>query len=215
MPLLAWNLRRKRTSNISPHKEVSSSTVSESRILYDEQGFHSPTNAALLLENFKEEAESLYGDRLEGTPLKESSASKRRLSIDSQEISAVSLGPDSVRHSLKACKHENDPLSNSGDTTYNFFASLMDSSIQGSDCVQLISCSICLSSLWVWTVCLKKCTVCSLTQDILSGLMSIPDLILRFESSCRNVSESIRYFSIYGSHLNYFIDILLLVFPNN
>ncbi|XP_038898414.1 nuclear pore complex protein NUP107 [Benincasa hispida] len=146
---------RKRPSNISPSKEVSSSTVSESRILYDGQGFHSPTNAALLLENFREEAESLDGDRLEATPLKESSASKRRLSIDSQEISAVSLGPDSVRYSLKACKHENDPLSNSGDSTYTFFASLMDSSIQ--------------------------------------GLMSIPDLILRFESSCRNVSESIRY----------------------
>ncbi|KAL0562213.1 hypothetical protein IC582_002665 [Cucumis melo] len=145
----------KRLSNISPHKEVSPSTINESRILYDGQGFHSPTNAALLLENFQEEAKSLVGDCLEATPLKESSASKRRLSIDSQEISVVSLGPDSVRHSLKACKHENDPLSNSGDTTYNFFASLMDSSIQ--------------------------------------GLMSIPDLILRFESSCRIVSESIRY----------------------
>lgn len=70
---------------------------------------------------------------MEATPLKEGSASKRRLSIDSQEISA-SLGPDSVRYSLKASKHENDPLSNSGDTTYNFFASLMDSSIQGSNC---------------------------------------------------------------------------------
>ncbi|XP_022146714.1 nuclear pore complex protein NUP107 [Momordica charantia] len=146
---------RKRPSNISPHKEVSSSTFSESRILYDGQSFHSPTNAALLLENFKQEAESLDADHLEATPLKGSSASKRRLSIDSQEISEASLGPDSVRYSLKAYKHENDPLSNSGDTTYTFFASLLDSSLQ--------------------------------------GLMSIPDLILRFESSCRNVSESIRY----------------------
>lgn len=33
----------------------------------------------------------------------------------------------------------------------------------------------------------------SLTFYPFAGLMSIPDLILRFESSCRNVSESIRY----------------------
>ncbi|XP_023549300.1 nuclear pore complex protein NUP107 [Cucurbita pepo subsp. pepo] len=125
---------RKRPSSISPHKEVSFSPVSESRILYDGQSFYSPTNATPL-ETFKEDAESLDGD--------------------SHAVSVASLGPDSVRYSLKACKHENDPLSNSGDTTYPFFASLMDSSIQ--------------------------------------GLMSIPDLILRFESSCRNVSESIRY----------------------
>lgn len=156
MPHLEWNLCRRRPSNISPHKDVSSSTVSESRILYDGQSFHSPTNAALLLENFKEEAESLDADHLEATPLKESSASKKRLSIDSHEILEASLGTDSVRYSLKACKHENDPLSNSGDTTYTFFASLLDSSIQGSNYVRHVTFSLSLSFIWVWTICWKK-----------------------------------------------------------
>lgn len=166
MPHLAWSLCRKRPSNISPHKEVSSSTFSESRILYDGQSFHSPTNAALLLENFKQEAESLDADHLEATPLKGSSASKRRLSIDSQEISEASLGPDSVRYSLKAYKHENDPLSNSGDTTYTFFASLLDSSLQGSNCIQYVPCSLSFSSLWAWTFCLEKCRLYVLFTQI-------------------------------------------------
>ncbi|THG08170.1 hypothetical protein TEA_006177 [Camellia sinensis var. sinensis] len=57
-------------------------------------------------------------------------------------------------YSLKSCKHEDDALSDGGDTTFTLFASLLDSALQ--------------------------------------GLMPIPDLILQFERSCRNVSESIR-----------------------
>ena len=153
--------------------------------MYDGQSFYSPTNATPL-ETFKEDAESLDGD--------------------SHAVSVASLGPDSVRYSLKACKHENDPLSNSGDTTYPFFASLMDSSIQGSNYVEHISYSLCLSSLWAWAVCLKKCTLHVLfSRDILSGLMSIPDLILRFESSCRNVSESIRYVALYAVLISFIL----------
>ncbi|KAI8027889.1 Nuclear pore complex protein NUP107 [Camellia lanceoleosa] len=58
-------------------------------------------------------------------------------------------------YSLKSCKHEDDALSDGGDTTFTLFASLLDSALQ--------------------------------------ELMLIPDLILQFERSCRNVSESIRY----------------------
>lgn len=131
----------KRSSSVSPYRESSAS----SRLLYDGQNnIHSPTNTALLLENIKQEAES--------TPVKTRSVSKRRSSFD---VTEVDFCADSVRYSLKLCKHEEDLLADDGDTTFALFASLLDSALQ--------------------------------------GLMPFPDLILRLEESCRNVSESIKY----------------------
>lgn len=118
----------------------------------------SPTNVALLLENFKEEAHALDADHFETTPSR-TQQSKRRSSSDSRGILETDLGVDSIRRlgseSLKACKIEDDSLADAGDTTFALFASLFDSAMQ--------------------------------------GLIPIPDLILNFESSCRNASESIRY----------------------
>ncbi|KAL6285349.1 hypothetical protein ACE6H2_009739 [Prunus campanulata] len=140
-------------SNISPRQENSASKFSESRLLYDGQSIHSPTNAALLLENIKQEVESIDPYHLEGTPGK-TSVSKRRSPIDGTEVD-VGAGSGLVHHSIKLLKQEEDSLADDGDTTFALFASLLDSALQ--------------------------------------GLMSFPDLILRFERSCRNVSESIRY----------------------
>lgn len=148
------------TSNISPQKR-SGSMVRQGSLLYDGPRIHSPTNAALLLDIIKQEASGFDADYAEGTPARTQSSSKRRYSIESQWKLEAEMGFDSVRragsYSLKACKQEDESSSDSGETTFSLFASLLDSAIQ--------------------------------------GLMSIPDLILRFESSCRNVSESIRYSS--------------------
>ncbi|WCJ39372.1 hypothetical protein M5689_020364 [Euphorbia peplus] len=129
--------KRHSVSSVSPHEDTSLSKFKESRLFYEGQSIHSPTNAQLLLENIKQEADSIDADRFEG----------------------VDLGFDSIRRlgseSLKACKIEDESLTDSGEAVFGLFASLLDSGIQ--------------------------------------GLMPIPDLILQFEKSCRNVSESIRY----------------------
>ncbi|KAL0424939.1 UNVERIFIED_CONTAM: Nuclear pore complex protein [Sesamum radiatum] len=128
-------------SSLSPHHDNSAPRFS---------------NAALFLENIKNEVESLDTD-VGGTPFE--SISRRRTSIDSHGASRFDSAADAMRRrgseSLKVCKQEEHEQVESGDTTFSLFASLLDSGLQ--------------------------------------GLMPIPDLILQFESSCRNVSESIRY----------------------
>ncbi|KAK3198178.1 hypothetical protein Dsin_021593 [Dipteronia sinensis] len=148
--------KRHLTSTISPHQESSVSKFSEPTLFHDGTSIHSPTNTALILENIKQEVESID---FEGTLGKMQSASKRRSSIDSLGFLEADVGIDSIRRlgsqSLKACKIEDESLIESGETTFADFASLLDSALQ--------------------------------------GLISIPDLILRFERLCRDVSESIRY----------------------
>lgn len=100
-------------------------------MLYDGHGIHSPTNAALILENIKKEADSIDASYSEGTPLKTHLALKRSLSDEGHGIPEVDFGFDSVRSSLKACKREDETLTDGGDTTFTFFASLLDSALQG------------------------------------------------------------------------------------
>ncbi|KAJ1401092.1 Nuclear pore protein [Sesbania bispinosa] len=144
--------KRHSSSGASIQHDNSASKLSETGLLYDGQNIHSPTNAALVLENIKQEVEGLDADYLEEkTPY----SSRRRLSADIPGVPGVDAGFDSVRHSLKACKQEDDSMADGAETIFTLFASLLDSALQ--------------------------------------GLMPIPDLILRFENACRNVSESIRY----------------------
>ncbi|CAL5330400.1 unnamed protein product [Camellia sinensis] len=149
--------RRKRHSTSNHDNSVSK--FSGTRILYDGQSIERRPNAALFLEDIKQEVESFDFDQLEGTPAKTQSALWRK-------SLAGDAAADSIRrpgsYSLKSCKHEDDALSDGGDTTFTLFASLLDFALQ---------------------------------VDILciTGLMPIPNLILQFERSCRNVSESIRY----------------------
>ncbi|PNY05788.1 nuclear pore complex protein Nup107-like protein [Trifolium pratense] len=143
-----WHLN----SGASVEQDYSASKLSESGLFYDGQNIHSPTNPALILENIKQEVESLDTDYLEDKSLY---SSRKRLSADIPGVPGMDDGFDSVRYSLKACKQEGDSLGDDADNIFNLFASLFDSS--------------------------------------LTGMMPIPDLILRFENECRNVSESIRY----------------------
>ncbi|XP_062008772.1 nuclear pore complex protein NUP107 [Rosa rugosa] len=109
--------KRHPNSSISPYRENSAS----SGLLYDGQSnIHSPTNAALLLENIKQEFES--------TPAKTRSVPKRPSSFD---VTEVDDSAEAVRYSLKLCKHEEDSLADDGDTTFALFASLLDSALQG------------------------------------------------------------------------------------
>ncbi|XP_050232383.1 nuclear pore complex protein NUP107 [Mercurialis annua] len=146
------------STSVSPHRDDYVPKLKDGRLLYEGQSIHSPTNAALLLENIKQEADSIDTDQFESTPHSRT-ASKRRSYIDSRGIYEGDFGVDSIRRlgseSLKACKIEDESVTDSGEMIFGLFASLLDSAIQ--------------------------------------GLMPIPDLILRFEKSCRNVSESIRY----------------------
>ncbi|CAL5321767.1 unnamed protein product [Camellia sinensis] len=147
----------KRHSTSSHDNSVSK--FSGTRILYDGQSIERRPNAALFLEDIKQEVESFDADQLEGTPAKTQSGLWRKSLAGSRGVSEADVAADSIHrpgsYSLKSCKHEDDALSDGGDTTFTLFASLLDSALQ--------------------------------------GLMPIPDLILQFERSCRNVSESIRY----------------------
>ena len=97
--------KRHSATSISPLRERSASKFSESRLLYDGQSIHSPTNAALFLENVKQEDESIVADHSEGTPAKTQSVSKWRSSIDGHGMTDMDTGTDSVCYLLKACKH--------------------------------------------------------------------------------------------------------------
>ena len=118
---------RKRHSTSSHDNSVSK--FSGTRILYDGQSIERRPNAALFLEDIKQEVESFDSDQLEGTPAKTQSALWRK-------SLAGDAAADSIRrpgsYSLKSCKHEDDALSDGGDTTFTLFASLLDSALQGA-----------------------------------------------------------------------------------
>ena len=122
--------RKRASSSVSPQKENSASKFSGGRLLYDGQSIHSPTNATLILENIKQEVDSMDALYSERAPLKTHSASKRSLSHDGYGISEAE-GFNSFRYSLKACKHEDESLADGGDTSFTLFASLLDSGLQG------------------------------------------------------------------------------------
>lgn len=126
--------KRGSTSNLSPHHQSLTSKTRQGRLLYDGSNIHSPTNAALVLEDIKQEAGHLDIDYLDRTPVKSQSSSKRRYSIDSHGI--LESNVESVRRggsfSLKACKQEDESLSEHGESTFSLFASLVESALQGN-----------------------------------------------------------------------------------
>ncbi|CAL1399592.1 unnamed protein product [Linum trigynum] len=145
----------KRHSVASPSQDSTNSKFKDSRLLYDGQSIHSPTNAVLLLEDIKQEADGTGSDHFDATPRRFQASGKRRMVIDGFSESDLIINPElqTGTQSLKACKME-DESADSGEAVLGLFASLLDSAVQ--------------------------------------GLMPIPDLILRFERSCRSVSEDIR-----------------------
>jgi hypothetical protein len=129
--ILLCDLCRKRhlNSSASVEQDYSASKLSESGLFYDGHNIHSPTNAALILENIKQEVESLDADYLDEKSLY---SSRKRLSADIAGVPGMDDGFDSVRYSLKACKQEGDSLGDDADNIFNLFASLFDSSLTGT-----------------------------------------------------------------------------------
>lgn len=106
--------------------------------MYDGNSIQRRPNAALLLEEIKQEVENVDVDGLEGTMQKTLNSSNRRASVDSHAVSELNAGFDSIRQvtsqSLKSCKHEDEVLVDGGETTFTLFASLLDSALQGWPC---------------------------------------------------------------------------------
>ncbi|KAK7294479.1 hypothetical protein RJT34_17368 [Clitoria ternatea] len=120
--------KRHSASGAPLQHDNSTSKLSETGLLYDGQSIHSPTNAALVLENIKQEVEGFDADYVEEKTLH---SSRRRLSADFHGVPGVDTGFDSVRQSLKACKQEEDSLGDGAETIFTLFASLLDSALQG------------------------------------------------------------------------------------
>ncbi|XP_020254733.1 nuclear pore complex protein NUP107 isoform X2 [Asparagus officinalis] len=127
--------KRQSTSSISPLLGNSVSRFSEARLLIDGNNIQRRPNAALLLEEIKQEVENYDADGLEGSAQKAFYSSKRRVSTDSHTVSELNAGFDSIRQvtsqSLKSCKHEDEVLVDGGENTFTLFASLLDSALQG------------------------------------------------------------------------------------
>lgn len=106
--------------------------------MYDGNTIQRRPNAALLLEEIKQEVENFDFDGFEGMAQKTFNSSKRRASNDSHAVSELNAGYDSIQHvtsqSLKSCKHEDEVLVDGGETTFTLFASLLDSALQGWQC---------------------------------------------------------------------------------
>ncbi|GMP40717.1 hypothetical protein CsSME_00011054 [Camellia sinensis var. sinensis] len=124
----------KRHSTSSHDNSVSK--FSRTRILYDGQSIERRPNAALFLKDIKQKVESFDADQLEGTPAKTQSGLWRKSLAGSRGVSEADVAADSIHrpgsYSLKSCKHEDDALSDGGDTTFTLFASLLDSALQGA-----------------------------------------------------------------------------------
>ncbi|KAI8025179.1 Nuclear pore complex protein NUP107 [Camellia lanceoleosa] len=85
----------KRHSTSSHDNSVSK--FSGTRILYDGQSIERRPNAALFLEDIKQEVESFDSDQLEGTPAKTQSALWRKSLAGSRGVSEVDAAADSIR----------------------------------------------------------------------------------------------------------------------
>ncbi|KAF3792303.1 Nuclear pore complex protein [Nymphaea thermarum] len=150
--------KRQAFSGISQHEDNSNSKSAEARLFFNGLDIQRRPNAALFLEEIKQEIENYEVDDIETTPGRVMSSSRRRLPADGQSLSELDDGYRSVNllatPSTKPYKHEDDASADTGGTTFTLFASLLESALQ--------------------------------------GLISFPDLILQFENTCRNMSETIR-----------------------
>lgn len=125
--------KRQSPSNISPLLGSSVSKFSEARLLYDGNNIQKRPNAALLLEEIKQEVESFEPDGFDGPRVP--NAAKRRVSVDGRAVSDLHANFSSIRQSasqsLKLIKQEDDMLPDGGETIFTLFASLLDSALQG------------------------------------------------------------------------------------
>ena len=112
----------------------SGSKFADARLLYDENNIQRRPNAALLLEEIKQEVESYDPEGFEGD-YKMPGSSKRRTSIDAHISPRRSLGREDSYPGppLTSIKQEDDVSVETGEeATFTMFASLLDSALQGS-----------------------------------------------------------------------------------
>ncbi|KAL6010564.1 hypothetical protein ACLOJK_000998 [Asimina triloba] len=115
----------------SPLQDISASKFSESRLIYDGNSIQRRPNAALFLEEIKQEVENFEIDGLEA---KVPHSSRRRTVFESHGVSDLDGDFESIRRArspIKSGKHEDDVLADGGEATFTLFASLFDSALQG------------------------------------------------------------------------------------
>ncbi|KAK8965921.1 hypothetical protein KSP40_PGU001805 [Platanthera guangdongensis] len=122
--------KRQSTSSTSPHFGHSVSKFSGAGLLYEGNNIQKRPNAAILIEEIKQEAENYDLDLLEQTASETKYLSKR------QGLGSELNGDYNLAHSNhppKSLKQEYDMLVDCGETTFTLFASLLESALQGLD----------------------------------------------------------------------------------
>lgn len=107
----------------------------EGRVLYDEKEASLYPSPTLFLEDIKQEVESFDAGGLEASPGRHTSSIKKRGTYSDKKSpqfeDRLGTGRQSVHPFLKTAKEEADEISDSGETTFARFASILDSSLQG------------------------------------------------------------------------------------
>lgn len=80
--------------------------------------------------------ESLDADYLEE---RAQHSSRRRLSTDAHGVPGMDAGFYSERHSLKACKQEDESVGDGAETVFTLYASLLDSALQGTESIFILA----------------------------------------------------------------------------
>ncbi|KAI0493389.1 hypothetical protein KFK09_023505 [Dendrobium nobile] len=125
--------KRQSTSSTSPLFGNSVSKFSGARLLYEGNIIQRRPNAALLLEEIKQEAESYDLDGLEQSAPKTKYSLKGRESVDDHRLAESNTSYNFAQSSqpVKLLKQEDELLVDGGETTFSLFASLLDSALQG------------------------------------------------------------------------------------
>ncbi|XP_028548037.1 nuclear pore complex protein NUP107 [Dendrobium catenatum] len=125
--------KRQSTSSTSPLFGNSVSKFSGARLLYEGNIIQRRPNAALLLEEIKQEAESYDLDGLEQSAPKTKYSLKGRESVDDHRLAESNTCYNFAQSSqpVKLLKQEDELLVDGGETTFSLFASLLDSALQG------------------------------------------------------------------------------------
>ncbi|CAA7401213.1 unnamed protein product [Spirodela intermedia] len=128
--------RKRLSSSPSPLLHLNSgSKFAQARLLYDDNSIQRRPNAALLLEEIKQEVDSYEAEGFEGE-FRMPISSKRRASIDAHSSPRLNLGSEATHHHagppLTSIKQEDEVSVDAGEeATFTMFASLLDSALQG------------------------------------------------------------------------------------
>ncbi|KAH9322539.1 hypothetical protein KI387_017178 [Taxus chinensis] len=153
--------RYRKRSSLGSHflvREKSSTDRVEGGAVNDDNEEHAYPSPALFLEDIKQEVEGSDPLGVQMSPEERNYLTMKRRSYSDKRSSqfedGLASGTQSSHSFLKAAKQEAEEVSDSGETTFSRFETILDSALQ--------------------------------------GFISFADLILQFESTCREVSQLIR-----------------------